>query len=148
VALLNLQELDSQGKSIRGMAVNIQEIYDAIYGKEVVKEVQCGPRSCPPKDTVPRKGKPAPSQGTGNLRPEVPFVLPVLPEIVVIPELPELPGVPIMSDDARAARQAVIDRNQQEPELDYVPLLWPAAILVAVIILVLLIRRAERRKRK
>jgi hypothetical protein len=93
VALLNLQALNSRNESIYGLAVNIREIHDAIYGELSTEETrwgqrpapsQCGPRGCPVPEVVPE-----------DILPDVPFVLPVIPKVVVpevaIPNVEDYP---------------------------------------------------------
>jgi hypothetical protein len=111
VALLNLREIEN-GKSVRGQAVNIKEIYDAIYGvlessiepvsywtrqrgwPYAKQDSQCGPRGCPGGG---RESEPAPIEEDegGDLIPDVPFALPVPVPIVgpdPVPPISEVLG--------------------------------------------------------
>lgn len=117
VALLNLMELDSRGRSTRGLAVNLQEIYNAIYGVEADEEEcrynqrartgsffgrsqsPCGPRECP----TPQQDEPAPGPTLGGLLPDALLVLPeivleateeIVPDVLAAPELEVLPNGP------------------------------------------------------
>jgi hypothetical protein len=120
VALLNLQETRGKdGPIIAGYAVNLENVYAAIYGEveEEEEEVnywrrqrswpytpaQCGPKGCPrPEKYGGKKGVPVPKTSLGDLRPEVPFVLPeivpeVEPEVELLPG--ELPGGVLVPED-------------------------------------------------
>jgi hypothetical protein len=149
VALLNLQELDGRGKPIRGMAVNIREIHDAIYGEVKVKEVrwgraprgQCGPRGCPDKVV--------PEVMPGTLDPVIPAEDDLLEEVV-----PEEPDAAILYEDDELRIEIVppaskeilepeIAREVSEAELDFLQYLlkyWLVVIAILVVVVVYITR--------
>jgi hypothetical protein len=141
VALLNLQALSPSGRPIYGMAVNVQEIYNAIYGVEALEvdpleplgegpvnywkrqrgwpyskqPSQCGPRGCPsdkPKDTPAPDPDPEPEPEPSIV---VPFVLPVLPEI--IPEAIVGPD-PVPPLPAEVPNDVQIEITPEDPPAD------------------------------
>ena len=159
VALLNLQELNSRDEIIRGYAVSLENIYAAIYGEAVEKDVnywkrqrswpftpkpsQCGPKGCPrPEKYGGKKGVPVPRMDSGDLRPDVPFVLPeiIVPEVEVAPLSDGALGVEPLPADLADAIQGSEAKN-----IKLAPRAWwtfAVAVVTAAFLITILLTSA------